>query len=149
MTAIELDEFLPYRLAVLAHRLGRSLAAVYEDRHGLSAPQWRVLAAVAARPGRTAQDVVRMTPMEKATVSRAVSALIDRGLLRRKADDHDGRSSRLVLTAAGEALYARIAPDVLRVEQNIVEGLAPGGKDNLLRMIDEIEIALGGAEDAG
>lgn len=136
MQPIRLDEFLPYRLAVLTHRLSRLLARVYEDRHGLSAPQWRVMAAVAEHPGRTAQDVVRMTPLEKATVSRAVSALIARGLLRREADDRDGRSSRLTLTAEGERLYADIAPAVLAVEADLA---ARCDKAGLLRIIDQIE----------
>jgi DNA-binding MarR family transcriptional regulator len=64
MRPIRLEHFLPYRLAVLSHRLSVALAAIYETSHGLSTPQWRVMAAIADRPGRTAQDVVRMTPME-------------------------------------------------------------------------------------
>jgi len=142
MTPIRLDSFLPYRLAVLSHRLSEALAAIYEDRHGLSPPQWRVMAAVAERPGRTAQDVVRMTPMEKATVSRAVSALIARGLLKREADDRDGRSSRLVLTGAGQALYDAIAPDVLDIEAAAVANMQSATKASLLSLIAEIESGL-------
>jgi DNA-binding MarR family transcriptional regulator len=146
MNPIRLSEFLPYRLAVLSQRLSAALAAVYEQEHGLSAPQWRVMAAVAERPGRTAQEVVRMTPMEKATVSRAVSALIARGLLRREADDRDGRASRLALTDSGSEMYSRIAPAALAVEADIVAALERGGKTRLLQTITGIEAALGDAQ---
>lgn len=142
MTPIRLHDFLPYRLAVLSQRLSAELAAVYEHQHGLSAPQWRVMAAVAERPGRTAQEVVRMTPMEKATVSRAVSAMIERGLMRREADDRDGRSSRLALTESGKSLYALIAPAVLRVEASIVSAMAACSKSELLMAVGEIEASL-------
>jgi DNA-binding MarR family transcriptional regulator len=39
---------------------------------------------------------------DPSTVSRHVTLLVDRGLVRRVADAHDGRASRLVVTPAGE-----------------------------------------------
>jgi DNA-binding MarR family transcriptional regulator len=139
MRPIRLDRFLPYRLAVLSHRLSLALAAIYETSHGLSTPQWRVMAAIADRPGRTAQDVVRMTPMEKATVSRAVSALIARGFLKREADDRDGRASRLVLTDAGRAAYEAIAPKIERAEAELTQGLSDVDRLQLLSLLDRLD----------
>jgi DNA-binding MarR family transcriptional regulator len=139
MQPIRLDRFLPYRLAVLSHRLSLALAAIYETSHGLSTPQWRVMAAIADRPGRTAQDVVRMTPMEKATVSRAVSALIARGFLKREADDRDGRASRLVLTDAGRAAYEAIAPKIERAEAELTQGLSDVDRLQLLSLLDRLD----------
>lgn len=141
MQPIRLDTFLPYRLAVVADRLSRLLQPIYEAAHGLSTPQWRIMAAVAEKPGRTAQDVVRMTPMEKATVSRAVSALIARGLLKRETDDRDARAAQLELTPAGENLYRQIAPEALKLEALAVAGL-PHAKSDLLALIAEIEARL-------
>ena len=143
MNPIRLDTFLPYRVAVLSDRLSQRLAHEYEGC-GLTSPHRPVLAAVAEKPGRSAQDVVRMTPMEKATVSRAVSALIARGLMRRAADDRDGRTSRLTLTGEGERLYCEIAPGVLAIEADIA---ARCDKAGLLAAIDAIENGLE-AEDA-
>jgi DNA-binding MarR family transcriptional regulator len=40
---------------------------------------------------------------DPSTVSRHVTLLVDRGLVRRVADEQDGRASRLVVTPAGEA----------------------------------------------
>jgi DNA-binding MarR family transcriptional regulator len=139
MRPIRLEHFLPYRLAVLSHRLSVALAAIYETSHGLSTPQWRVMAAIADRPGRTAQDVVRMTPMEKATVSRAVSALIGRGFLRREADDRDGRASRLVLTDAGRAAYQAIAPAIEHAEAELTQSLTDIDRQQLLSLLDRLD----------
>ncbi len=50
---------------------------------------------------------------DPSTVSRHVTLLVDRGLVRRVADEQDGRVSRLVVTAAGEA-----ALDQLRQERD-------------------------------
>jgi DNA-binding MarR family transcriptional regulator len=41
---------------------------------------------------------------DPSTVSRHVTLLVERGLVRRVADEQDGRASRLVVTPAGEAV---------------------------------------------
>jgi DNA-binding MarR family transcriptional regulator len=41
---------------------------------------------------------------DPSTVSRHVTSLVERGLVRRVADEQDGRASRLVVTPAGEAV---------------------------------------------
>jgi DNA-binding MarR family transcriptional regulator len=45
---------------------------------------------------------------DPSTVSRHVTLLVDRGLVRRVADELDGRASRLVVTPAGEAVLEQI-----------------------------------------
>ena len=50
---------------------------------------------------------------DPSTVSRHVTLLVDRGLVRRVADEQDGRASRLTVTPAGEA-----ALEQLRDERN-------------------------------
>jgi len=45
---------------------------------------------------------------DPSTVSRHVTLLVDRGLVRRVADELDGRASRLVVTPAGEAVVAQM-----------------------------------------
>jgi DNA-binding MarR family transcriptional regulator len=50
-------------------------------------------------------DLVHADP---STVSRHVTLLVDRGLVRRIADEQDGRASRLVVTPAGEAVLEQM-----------------------------------------
>ena len=45
---------------------------------------------------------------DPSTVSRHVTLLVDRGLVRRAADASDGRASRLVVTPAGEAVLEQM-----------------------------------------
>jgi DNA-binding MarR family transcriptional regulator len=45
---------------------------------------------------------------DPSTVSRHVTLLVDRGLVRRVADEQDGRASRLVVTPAGEAVLVQM-----------------------------------------
>ena len=48
-------------------------------------------------------SLAELVHADPSTVSRHVTLLVDRGLVRRVADEQDGRASRLVVTPAGEA----------------------------------------------
>ena len=63
----------------------------------------------AVRQGALA-ELVHADP---STVSRHVASLVEQGLVRRIADEQDGRASRLVVTPAGEAVV-----DQMRAERN-------------------------------
>lgn len=103
-----LDEAWIYKVTVLADRVARRIAETVQGVSALNLSQWRVLAAVADTPGRTASQLVAVTPMDKGIVSRAVAALVADGLLARQASTSDARSAHLHLTPAGAAVYDAI-----------------------------------------
>lgn len=131
---IQLSSFLPYQITVLADRIARRIAKAADAHGGLNLSQWRVLAAIAESPGRTAQEVVTVTPMDKAIVSRAVSALLEQGLLVRRASQLDGRLGHLFLTPLGEKRYGAIASDVRRIERDLFRALKRGDKQRVLAL---------------
>lgn len=140
---LKLETFLPYGLSVLTHKMAQSFSRLYEC-FGLSTSQWRVLAAIAEQPGRTAQAVVDMTPMDKAIVSRAVKRLVNEDILRREAAREDGRMSRLYLTAKGEEIYEQILPEVRILEARFLEGFSPDEQKSLLDKIVRLRENLSG-----
>ena len=71
-----LEDFLPYRLAILSHTVSTTIAQVYDKRFGLSIPEWRVIAILGRFPGLSAVEVADRTLMDKVAVSRAVSKLL-------------------------------------------------------------------------
>ena len=52
---IRLNEYWPYQVTVLADRIARLTSAIVKREAGLNLSQWRVLAAIAEAPGRTAR----------------------------------------------------------------------------------------------
>ena len=46
-----LEDFLPYRLAILSHTVSSLIARVYDRRCGLTIPEWRSIAIVGRFPG--------------------------------------------------------------------------------------------------
>ena len=105
-----LDDYLPYRLSVASNAVSRLIARAYEDRFGLSIPQWRLIAVLAQDGALTPGALVARTAMDKVTISRAAQQLLKRHLIGRVAHEADGRSHRLSLTAEGQRLHADIAP---------------------------------------
>ena len=62
---LDLEHFLPYRLSVLANRVSRGFARLYERRFDLKLPEWRVIAVLGRHPGITASDVTERTAMTR------------------------------------------------------------------------------------
>ena len=77
-----LDEYLPYRLSIASNAVSKLIARAYEDRFGLTIPQWRLMAVLAEKP-LTQQAIVARTAMDKVTVSRAAQGLVNRHLVGR------------------------------------------------------------------
>ena len=55
---LHLEKFLPYRLSVLSNTVSSAIAAAYFMNFGLSIPEWRVMAVLAANPGLSAPLVL-------------------------------------------------------------------------------------------
>lgn len=136
---LKLDGFIPYRLSFTSNLVSDSIAATYEALFGINIPEWRVVAWVAEAGSITQQDICDRTRMDKTSVSRAAISLTQRGLLERRANAQDRRSRLLVLTPAGEELYAAIAPKALELERQIFSSFDPeeiAAFKNMLLRID-------------
>lgn len=114
--------------------------------HDLTEQQWRVLRAL----DQTAEaldvgDVAEATCLLGPSLSRILSNLEQRGLIRRRTDKHDQRKSLASLTAKGRRLVARIAP--LSEEQYAdLESIV--GTDDLYRLFDLLERLIDTAPNA-
>lgn len=106
---IELDKFWPYHAVVLADQISRYTHSIVKTEAGMNISQWRVLAAIADKPGRTAAEVTTITPMDKTIVSRAVNSLIESGLIQKSPDKNDKRRLSLHATQDGSEVYKKIA----------------------------------------
>ncbi|HKP80053.1 MAG TPA: MarR family winged helix-turn-helix transcriptional regulator [Phenylobacterium sp.] len=140
---LRLDSYLPYRLSVASNAVSGLIARAYEDRFGLTVPQWRLLC-VLAEDGRLSQvQIVARTVMDKVTVSRAAQGLVKRRLIGRAENKADGRSHVLGLTPEGRSLHAEIAPLALAYEAALIAGLAPEDVTLLKRLLGRLQSAAG------
>lgn len=139
----ELDAYLPYRLSVASNAVSGLIARAYQDRFGLTIPQWRLLCVLAEDGPVTQAQIVARTVMDKVTVSRAAQGLLGRRLVGRSDHKADGRSHLLALTAEGRRLQAEIAPLALAYEAALIAGLAPGEVAQLKRLLARLQSSAG------
>ena len=118
-----LEEFLPYRLAVLSNTVSTTVARAYDKRFSVSIPEWRVIAILGRFPGLSAVEVAERTMMDKVAVSRAVTKLIKNGRIDRQFADADRRRSILNLSDEGRRVHDEIAPLALQFERDLLLGL--------------------------
>ena len=143
-----LDAYLPYRLSVASNAVSGLIARAYQDRFGLTVPQWRLICVLAEDGALTQGQIVARTVMDKVTVSRAAQGLLRRHLVTRTAHHADQRSHVLTLSSQGERLYAEIAPLALAYEQSLIRGLSLDDVEHLKRLLSKLQSAATALVDA-
>ena len=138
---LQLQDYLPYRLSVAANAVSRLIARAYEDRFGLTIPQWRVMAVLGDEGALTQQALCGRTLMDKVTVMRAAQGLTRRRLVRRQPNAQDGRSHRLDLSPTGYALYCKVIPLAREYETQLLAGLRASEVALLQRLLRQLEAA--------
>ncbi len=125
---LKLEEFLPYRLNVLANLVSQALSRIYVERYGLGVPEWRVLVTLGQFGVMTGKAIGAHSHMHKTKVSRAVAELEKRKLIGRRANRADLRESFLSLTAAGRGIYEELAPGALEFTRRLAEVVDPADR---------------------
>ena len=96
------ERCLYFNANALVRELNRVWDAAYSET-GLSAPHAYLLRLVCHGEGVYQQQAADELRLEKSTVTRFVSALMEKGLVERRAGE-DGRENRLYPTASGKRL---------------------------------------------
>jgi DNA-binding MarR family transcriptional regulator len=94
-------------------------------------------------------DVIAHTTLDKMQVSRAVARLEGNGLIEREHVADDRRARVLRLTAAGRALFRRIAPLARARETFLLDALDADERRVLDRAIDKLRERARLLEQAG
>lgn len=135
---LRLEDFLPYRLAVLSSTVSTTVARAYDKRFGVSIPEWRVIAVLGRFPGLSAVEVAERTLMDKVAVSRAVTKLIKNGHIDREFADSDKRRSILNLSEDGKQLHDEIAQLALQFERDLLLGFSEEELESLNSLMERL-----------
>ena len=133
-----LEDFLPYRLSILSNTISTMIAQIYEERFGLSIPEWRVIAILGRFPGLSAVEVAERTLMDKVAVSRAVTKLVKNGRIDREFADADRRRSILNLSEEGRRVHDEIAPLALKFERDLLQEISDDETEQLRVVMDRL-----------
>ncbi|MFA6019574.1 MAG: MarR family transcriptional regulator [Rhodospirillales bacterium] len=133
----DLDRFTPYLLNRVA---GRIVTAFEADlaAQDVSLGQWRVLASVWHEGELMQTEISRHTSIDTSTLSRMLSGMEKRGLLKREKSHEDSRAVLVRLTAKGKKITETLIPQAMAVEAAAQEGLAPGDVAKLHSLLRRI-----------
>jgi DNA-binding MarR family transcriptional regulator len=139
------------RISRLAQLLQAELEPIFAA-HGLNGGEFDVLAAL-RRVGRP----FRLSPTALSTalivtsggMTKRLNALEARGLIRRKPNPNDGRSTAVTLTREGKRLVEGILPGHVANERRLLGELSAKERSDLAGLLETLAIALGDDADAG
>lgn len=136
-----LDDFLPYRLAVLASRVSSEFSTLYKAKFGITIPEWRVVAHLSQTDKPVSvREIFDRVDMDKSKVSRAASRLEAAGYVEKTASRTDRRLVDLRLTGKGRDLIAEMAPIAEAFEAEVLRRLGPDAdafRASVARLIDK------------
>ena len=138
-THLALETFLPYRLSILSNTVSNAIARDYHVQFGLTVPEWRVMAVLGRFGPDAATGVCTRTAMDKVTVSRAMTRLIDRDLISRSSDSEDRRRVIAKLTRKGRTIHDKIIPVALAHEHKLLAALSPAEAESLDHLLAKLQ----------
>lgn len=139
MSRLILETYLPYRLSMASNKVSALISKAYETRFGLSVPQWRVLVILSEGRQLSQKGLMERTAMDKVTISRAVGALVTRGLLLRHNGGGDLRVNVLTLSEAGRTIVAEVTPLALEFEAALIASIGTPAAQELADMLRKLE----------
>ncbi|EON16276.1 MarR family transcriptional regulator [Cupriavidus sp. GA3-3] len=100
-----LADFINYRIYHL-NRVALGATALHlRARAGVTRREWRMISFLGEQPGTRLTELAESAGLDKVLASRAVHALVERGLVRRETRTQDRRAAAFTLTEQGEAVY--------------------------------------------
>lgn len=115
-----------------------------DRRFGLSRPDFVILFSLSQQPGLVARDVCLATGLPKNSISRAVSELLSRGLIRRDTSSADRRAKPLALTSAGRDMLAQVLPLFGARQSDMRSALTPTERADFDRLLMKLIRAMPG-----
>ncbi|UFN47906.1 MarR family transcriptional regulator [Roseomonas sp. OT10] len=131
-------DLLSYRIHQLANALSRGAALRYRQEFDVSLMEWRILALLGDFAPLTLTDLARQGGLDKGLASRAVSGLVERGLVRRGTSRHDARELALSLTAPGRKVFRGLIRAACERDDAFLGALDGEEKDVIDRVIRKL-----------
>ena len=106
--------------------------------NGPTPRQFAVLLSVHQNPGVSQTDLVRMTGIDRSTLTEILRRLGRRGLIRRERQAEDRRTNALHLTADGLTAMEAAIDAVERAQQRILAPIPAGERCAAMRVLEKL-----------
>ena len=136
-----IDDLFLYRISRLHAVGGAPVVRLCEGRFGITRREWRLIVVLAQQGPGLSSELARRAQLEPARTSRALTVLVEKGLVVRTPRLGDRRQVEVALTPAGQALHARLFPEVAAINQRLLSVLSPSELDLLDDCLDRLQRA--------
>lgn len=130
-----LEDFLTFRMLILARALDRQAKRTYGESFGLSLVEWRILAKLGTVGSATVNRLASWMDYDKAQISRAVGSLVDHGYLTRATNESDTRSADLTLTPEGQDFHRELMSFGRERQRLLLSLLSPEQRKSLYEIV--------------
>lgn len=129
---------MPGHLIRRIHQISTAIFAEECAASGLTSVQYAALKAVRANPDVDATRLSSLIAFDRSTLGDVLERLEAKGWILRSPSPHDRRVKLLRLAPEGSAVLDAVEPDVLRVQQRLLEPLSPADRIEMMRMLAQL-----------
>ena len=129
----------------LIHEVARLMKRRFEEEartHGITLPQWRVLAQIAMNEGISQVALATATDTDPMTISGVLDRLEKRGLIDRYPDPTDSRAKLARLTAEGTEVFQSARRVGLSMYEAALQGVTPEEVETLISALGKMRTNL-------
>jgi MarR family transcriptional regulator, temperature-dependent positive regulator of motility len=101
-------------------------------------PQFVVLNSLRAAPDIDQRTLGERACLDRSTVADVVARLVQRGLIRRVRDPHDGRRNVLRLTTRGENTHTEVAERSRTMNEQLLAPLSGAEQESLVSLLNRV-----------
>lgn len=134
----DITDLLNYRLARLVAASGAAVIRLCEGKYGISRREWHMLGLLAAHGAQSPSELADKCHLDRARVSRAITLMSGKGLVRRRGVANDQRRASIELTALGTTLHRTLFADIAAINARLVAGLTPERLAMLDGLLDDL-----------
>lgn len=138
-----LQDMLLYRINRLRAIGGGMVLRYCEGQFGVTRREWVMLALLSTDEGLQPSELAVRAELDRSATSKAITAMVRKGLVERQASRGDHRRAQLRLTAKGRTLYVNILPIVTGINRQLMGALSHAEIALLDSMLERIEAQAG------
>ena len=132
-------ELLLYRLYRIHATAGPLVMRMCERDYGITRREWRVLSCLAEAEGVQSSELAVRTMLDRARTSRAITSLVEKGLVRREPRPSDRREVHVFLTDTGRRVYAEVFPRVAGIQRNLLSPFSDAERQQLDGLLAKLQ----------
>jgi len=147
--ALNLDNYVPAYLTLLAGKISNSASAAYRPKFGVGITDWRIMALLAAEPWISAGRVCDVIGLDKAAVSRSVRAMKSIGIVDVRWAGDDKHRQVIALTRKGLMLHDRMVKLSLERERRLLKSFSAAERKTLIDFLSRMRAQVVDANATG